>query len=121
KAAEFSKIEFGSRSSLEKPKIFEFPSSAQPSFNKNFELLATNLYDQQMQGHSNFIAADMPRQLDRLKGVFEELNAEVKFQPLEFSLREGFVDQAIKITCYTDHQIFERFHRYRAREKFSKS
>jgi transcription-repair coupling factor (superfamily II helicase) len=121
KAAEFSKIEFGSRSSLEKPKIFEFPSSAQPSFNKNFELLAANLYDQQMNGYSNFIAADMPRQLDRLKGVFEELNGEVKFQPLEFSLREGFVDQVLKITCYTDHQIFERFHRYRAREKFSKS
>jgi transcription-repair coupling factor (superfamily II helicase) len=45
----------------------------------------------------------------------------VHFQPLEFSLRQGFVDQTLKITCYTDHQIFERFHRYRAKEKFSKT
>ena len=117
----FTKIEFGSRTGFDDPKVFDFQSSAQPSFNKNFELLAGNLYDQQNQGFSNFIAADMPRQLDRLRGIFEELNAQVKFQPLEFSLRQGFVDQNLKITCYTDHQIFERFHRYRAKEKFTKS
>ena len=63
----------------------------------------------------------MPRQLERLRGVFEELNPQLSFQPLEFSLRQGFVDHILKIVCYTDHQIFERFHRYRAKEKFTKS
>lgn len=121
KAGNFMRIEFGSRGVLAEAKVFEVQSSAQPSFNKNFELLATNLYEQQMLGFSNFIAADMPKQLERLKGVFEEINAQVKFQPLDFSLRQGFVDQSLKLTCYTDHQIFERFHRYRAKEKFSKS
>jgi transcription-repair coupling factor (superfamily II helicase) len=121
KAEAFTKIEFGSRFTIENHQTFEFKSSAQPSFNKNFELLSANLYDEQLQGFSNFIAADMPRQLDRLKGIFEELNPQLKFQPLEFSLRQGFVDQSLKIVCYTDHQIFERFHRYRAKEKFSKS
>jgi transcription-repair coupling factor (superfamily II helicase) len=121
KANAFTKIEFGSRTFLDKPETFDLKSSAQPSFNKNFELLASNLYDQQEQGYSNFIAADMPKQLERLKGIFEEINAQLKFQPLEFSLRQGFVDQTLKLVCYTDHQIFERFHRYRAKEKFTKS
>ena len=117
----FTRVEFGSRFILENARSFDYPSSAQPSFNKNFELLAANLHDHQMQNISNFIAADMPRQLERLRGVFEEINSELRFQPLEFSLREGFVDNNLKVLCYTDHQIFERFHRYRAKEKFTKS
>lgn len=117
----FTRIEFGNRFVLEASKVFQFTSSGQPSFNKNFELLASNLMDQQMQGYQNFIAADMSRQLERLKGIFEELNPQIKFQPLDFSLRQGFVDSNSKIVCYTDHQIFERFHRYRAKEKFTKS
>jgi transcription-repair coupling factor (superfamily II helicase) len=121
KTESFTRVEFGSRGVLSNPQIYEWQSSAQPSFNKNFELLTANLHEQQMQGFSNFIAADMPKQLERLKGIFEEIDSQVKFQPLEFSLRHGFVDHALKITCYTDHQIFERFHRYRAKEKFTKS
>jgi transcription-repair coupling factor (superfamily II helicase) len=117
----FKRIEFGNRFSLDGAKTFEFVSSGQPSFNKNFELLATNLTELQLQGYQNFIAAETPRQLERLKGVFEELSAGLEFQPLDFALRQGFQDKTLKIVCYTDHQIFERFHRYRAREKFSKS
>jgi len=121
KSETFSRVEFGSRFMLSDAKTFELPSSAQPSFNKNFELLANNLIDYQNQGYSNFIASDMPKQLDRLKEIFEEIHPELAFQPMEFPLREGFVDQSLKIVCYSDHQIFERYHRYRAREKFSKS
>lgn len=117
----FRQVEFGNRYVLPAAASFEWPSSAQPSFNKNFELLANNLVDHQAQGFHNFIAADMPKQQERLKGIFEQIHPELSFQPLEFSLRQGFVDPTLKITCYTDHQIFERFHRYRAREKFTKS
>jgi transcription-repair coupling factor (superfamily II helicase) len=117
----FVRIEFGNRFVLDNPKSFEWKSSAQPSFNKNFELLAKDLSDHQLQGFSNFIAADMPKQLERLKGIFDEINAEAHFQPLDFSLRQGFVDQTLKLVCYTDHQIFERYHRYRSKEKFSKT
>lgn len=117
----FLLIEFGNRFTLSDSVSFDLPSSPQPAFNKNFELLANNLLEHQAQGYSNFIAADMPKQLDRLKEIFEEIHPELTFQPMEFALREGFVDQSLKIVCYTDHQIFERFHRYRAREKFSKS
>jgi transcription-repair coupling factor (superfamily II helicase) len=121
RARMFTRIEFGSRSVLDSPQIFQFESSAQPSFNKNFDLLSTDLYEHQAKGLNNFIAADMPKQLERLKGIFEEINVDLSFQPLDFSLREGFVDHNLKIVCYTDHQIFERFHRYRAKEKFTKS
>lgn len=117
----FLTIEFGNRFTLSNSTTFDLSSSPQPAFNKNFELLANNLLEHQAQGYSNFIAADMPKQLDRLKEIFEEIHPELTFQPMEFALREGFVDQSLKIVCYTDHQIFERFHRYRAREKFSKS
>ncbi len=117
----FGRIEFGSRFFFEATKTIELKSSAQPSFNKNFELLAANLLEYQQQGFGNFIAAEQPKQAERLHGVFEEIHPELKFQTLDFSLREGFIDPTLKVVCYTDHQIFERYHRYKSKEKFSKS
>lgn len=117
----FGRIEFGPRFFFEATKTIELKSSVQPSFNKNFELLAANLLEYQQQGFRNFIAAEQPKQAERLHGVFEEIHPELKFQTLEFSLREGFIDPTLKIVCYTDHQIFERYHRYKSKEKFSKS
>ncbi len=121
KIESFVRLEFGHRFHFTSAHTYEFRSSAQPSFNKNFDLLAANLQDHQMQGYSNFIASDQPKQLERLQGIFEEINPDTRFQPMKFALRQGFVDQILKVVCYTDHQIFERFHRYRAKEKFSKS
>ena len=121
KSRHFVNVEFGSRFVLGDAKAFDFSSSAQPSFNKNFELLTQDLFDHQLQGYGNFITADVPKQTERLKGIFEEINAELEFQSLDFALRQGFVDNSLKLVCYTDHQIFERFHRYRSKEKFTKS
>ncbi|MFN7330734.1 MAG: transcription-repair coupling factor, partial [Bacteroidota bacterium] len=116
-----NRIEFGSRFYFPPLKTFEFKSSAQPSFNKNFELLASNLLEHQQQGFVNLIAAEQPKQAERLHGIFAEIHPELKFQTLNIALRQGFVDPTLKIVCYTDHQIFERYHRYRSKEKFSKS
>lgn len=121
KLGEFLRIEFGSRNFFPATSAIEFKSSVQPSFNKNFELLAANLLDHQNQRYGNFIAAEQPKQLERLQGIFEEIHPELQFQPLECSLRQGFVDHNLKLVCFTDHQIFERFHRYRTKEKFSKA
>lgn len=118
---QFQCLEFGSRFQLSASLTLEFSSSAQASFNKNFELMSSSLIDSQTQGYSNFIAAEQPKQLERLQEIFEEINPTLEFQPLGFTLRMGFVDHLSKIGCYTDHQIFERFHRYRSKEKFSKS
>ena len=114
-------VEFGSRFSFTPDQVFQFSSGAQPSFNKNFELLVRDLEEHQEEGYRNFIASDLPHQLDKLKGIFEELSTFTAFTPLEISLRKGYVDKGLKLVCYTDHQIFERFHHYKAREKFSKS
>ena len=116
-----SVIEFGSRTYSKAIQTFQFQSTAQPSFNKNFELLAKNLVDHQLQGYSNFIAAEQSRQPERLLGIFAEIEPDLTFQPLDFPLRQGFIDQSLKIVCYTDHQIFDRFHRARVKEKFTKS
>jgi transcription-repair coupling factor (superfamily II helicase) len=114
-------IEFGARYFFDAVQRFSFSSSAQPVFNKNFELLAGNLLEQQTKGYTNFIAAEQPRQIERLTNIFQEIHPEIQFRPLEFSLWQGFVDHHLKLVCYTDHQIFERYFRYRAKEKFSKS
>lgn len=120
-AKTFQIIEFGSRTNFSNAQAIEFRTSAQPGFNKNFELLANDLIERQMDGFTNLIGAEQPRQLDRLQNIFQEIQPQLKFQPVEFTLREGFVDHQAKILFYTDHQIFERFYRYKAKEKFSKS
>src|SRR5690606_31961686 len=117
----FPCVEFGSRFFLSASQSFQFASGAQPSFNKNFRLLTADLERLQNDGYRTFIASDLPHQLDKIQSMFAEISATLKVEPLEFSLRAGFQDADLKIACYTDHQIFERFHRYKAREKFSKS
>jgi transcription-repair coupling factor (superfamily II helicase) len=117
----FTCVEFGRRFFLQSQHVFEFNSGSQPSFNKNFELLGRDLYKHQGTGYRNFIVSDLPHQLDKLRDIFEEISAFAAFEPLQFSLRQGFIDHTLKLVCYTDHQIFERFHHYKAREKFSKS
>ena len=116
-------LEFGNRFHYEaddRPSVV-FRSSPQPPFRKDFERLAKDLLDHQVRGFRNFIAAEWPRQQDRLANIFSEIHPELKFQAAEFALREGFADSDASVLVYTDHQIFERFHRYRTKEKFSKS
>ena len=92
----------------------------QPSFNKNFSLLIENLNDNERAGIDNYLFTDNARQVERFYNIFEDLKAEVKFQPIAVDIHSGFVDKDLNVACYTDHQIFERFHRYRLRKGFSK-
>lgn len=120
----FKTVEFGKRMYFKvgaEENLMKYPSKPQPSFNKDFKRLIDDLSENQSKGYVNIIAAEQTRQLDRLSKIFEDLDPFVKFRPLAISLREGFIDDNIKLTCYTDHQIFSRFHKYHIREKFSKS
>jgi transcription-repair coupling factor (superfamily II helicase) len=117
----FTQIEFGNRFYLNNSEVIEFKASAQPAFKKNFELLTKDLDENQAKGYVNLIVSDSLQQINRLQGIFEEIDPFLKFNTLPIALREGFIDQQLKLACYTDHQIFERFHRYRAKEKFSKA
>ncbi|AEI50856.1 transcription-repair coupling factor [Runella slithyformis] len=93
----------------------------QPSFNKDYKRLIDDLSEHQHQGFTNVIAAESSKQLELLERIFEELDPYVRFRPMNISLREGYIDEQLKIVCYTDHQIFARFHKYHVKEKFSKS
>nr|MCU0401168.1 transcription-repair coupling factor [Algoriphagus sp.] len=117
----FSIVEFGRQFYLKAEEKFDWESQPQPSFNKNFDLLVSNLADNEKQGFVNLITAENEKQIDRLLGIFRELDPTLQVQSMLLGLREGFVDKQSKLVCYTDHQLFERFHRYKTRAKASKS
>lgn len=95
-------------------------SSLQPSFNKNFKLLIENLNEHTKKGYTNFIFTENVKQIERFYAIFEDLDASVQFVPIHQGLHAGFIDHKLKIACYTDHQIFERFHKYKLRKGFTK-
>ena len=117
----FRTVEFGRKFYFKTEGRQQYASKPQPSFNKDFKRLVEALGDNQAKGYTNIIAAESFKQLDRLKTIFEELDPFVKFQPLNIGLREGFQDDALKIVVFTDHQIFDRYYKYRVQDKFSKS
>lgn len=96
-----------------------FNTSPQPSFNKNFNLLIDNLKDNHNKGYKNFIFTDNPKQIERFYAIFEDMGVKVPFLPVLKSIHNGFVDHDHKIVAYTDHEIFERFHRYKLKQGFT--
>ena len=114
-------VEFGNRFYFDPISSFTFNCEPQPSFNKNFELIAENLLYHQENKYKVILAADSFTQINRLTSIFEEIDHHFKFEPLNISLRNGFVDHENKIVCYTDHQLFERYHKYKSGQKYSKS
>lgn len=114
-------IEFGNRFYFKPTTDLTLNSEPQSSFNKNFELIADNLIQYHQNQYKIIIASDSFTQIDRLTSIFEEINPEIKFEPLNISLRNGFIDHDNKTVCYTDHQLFERYHKYKSGQKYSKS
>jgi len=105
--------------------MFGFITTPQPSFNKNFDLLISNLNENSRKGYRNIILSENPAQLKRLYAIFDDIratraaNLTFDYDTLSISLHEGFIDHDRKIACYTDHQIFERYHKFQLHEKFS--
>jgi transcription-repair coupling factor (superfamily II helicase) len=114
-------IEFGNQFHFKSDHVFTFSSKPQPSFNKEFKMLADDLSGLSNKNFTCCIASESHKQIDRLTGIFQELDPNLKFEALYFSLREGFTDENTKVACYTDHQIFYRFHRYKSKAKYSRS
>ncbi len=121
KLKSFGKVEFGHKFYFKGAKTFDFNSQPQPSFNKNFDLLVENLVENEKKGWLNIICSESDKQIQRLQNIFNELDPTLSVQSLHIGLREGFVDKNMEIACYTDHQIFERFHKYKTKSKASKS
>lgn len=113
-------VEFGLQSDAQ-ARIISFDTAPQPRFNKNFELLADNLKTNEKEGLKSILFSNNPRQLERLERIFEDIDREVHFDTIPAALHEGFIDREQNLACYTDHQIFERYHRFRLKEGFKKN
>ena len=97
-----------------------FKVKPQPNFNKNFKLLIQDLQSNTRDGIKNYIFTDNAKQIERFYSIFADLEASIDFIPILKSLSEGFVSEELGVACYTDHQIFQRFHRFKLRKGFSK-
>ena len=98
-----------------------FAQKPQPPFAKDFKVLSGDLHLKQNAGFTNLIACSNAKQSERLFSIFQDMEHEVAFTPLVLDLHEGFIDDSLKIALYTDHQIFERYHRFRLKEGFRKN
>ncbi len=113
----FSVVEMGPSPVFQPRKRVEFHISKQPVFNKNFTLLGENLIQSQEKGYSMLILSNQEKQIERLQDIFTDTGINVRFTPVPFILHEGFIDHDIRVCCYTDHQIFERYHRFTLRNR----
>ncbi len=95
-------------------------TQAQPSFNKNFNLLIEDIQSLNQKKYHVFICTNSATQVERFHNIFSDLKAEIEYIPEVKSIREGFIDHDLKIACYTDHQIFSRFHGYKVKQGFTK-
>lgn len=105
----------------ENPQVFNYLSSPQPNFNKNFKLLIDNLNQNISKQYTNYIFAENPKQIERFYSIFEDMEVNVQWHPIPQALHQGFIDPSLKVAVYTDHQIFERYHRSRMRQGFDKN
>ncbi len=95
--------------------VLEAHTTAQPIFHKNFELLFQSLQDYQERDYDLYVLSDNESQTDRLESIFHDRQTGLHFTPVDHTLHAGFVDDDLHLCCFTDHQIFDRFHRYTLR------
>ena len=121
----FNLIEFGKQYYYPPSLSLMFNMKPQTSFNKDFNLLIHHLRKNENEGLVNYIFAEQQKQIERLYSIFEDISSaavkKINFNPVNIAIREGFLDYDTKIACYTDHQIFDRFYKYKIHKNYSKS
>ena len=129
-ALKFRRVEFGVKPSATPSATLNLDITPQPLFHKNFDLLARALEDYMLKGYKIYILADSKKQQERLKDIFESreaspdslhVAAQVAFTPVDKTLHGGFADNSMKACFFTDHQIFDRFHKYSLRSDAARS
>jgi len=113
--SEFRHVTFGTKCQDAPDATVHCDITPQPLFHKNFELLVPALQEYQQRGYHIYILADSNKQQQRLKDIFEDLNSGIQFVPVDHTLHEGFANNALKLCLFTDHQIFDRYHKYSLR------
>jgi len=117
---DFSVVELSNQAFLSSPEIIEFNTKPQPSFNKQFDLLIDNLIENQEAGYTNYIFCVSDQQAKRFHDIFEDQEREVKYRTVVLTMFQGFIDETSKTICYTDHQIFERYHKFHLKNGYAK-
>ena len=112
-------VEIGSNSIFNNNEI-KFDIKPQPSFNKSFELLIDNLNNYEKLGYKNYLCCANEQQKNRFSDIFDNLDLDVNYSPTILPLYQGFIDNDNKIVCYTDHQIFDRYHKYKVKDVYAK-
>ncbi len=126
KALDFTMVELGNKAIFRTQKTFEFHIQPQPSFNKQFDLLYNNLNENHSNGIKNYLLSSNLQQANRFQDIFAALNedefkdATQSYDNIVFPLYEGFIDEELQIACYTDHQIFERYHKFHIKNGYAK-
>ncbi len=121
KTTDFRRIEFGVKASSAVHATVTFDTSPQPLFHKNFELVEQSLTDLIERGYQVYILTDSTKQAERLKTIFEERGSNIPFTAVDKTLHGGFIDNTMRVACFTDHQIFDRFHKYNLRSDKARS
>ncbi|MGK0127697.1 MAG: transcription-repair coupling factor (superfamily II helicase) [Candidatus Azotimanducaceae bacterium] len=119
---EFNLIEISSSKSIKdvSKNTLQFSTTPQPSFNKQFDLLIENLQKNTDNGISNYLFCDNEKQVKRFDDIFSDADQSVTYNTIVFPLYKGFIDTDLNIACYTDHQIFERYHKFRLKNGYAK-
>lgn len=118
--AQKNTIEFGSQFALKSDFTVLFNQKPQPSFNKNFDLLHDDVVAKKQDGFTNIILADTSKQVERLQNIFEDIGKELAVSFILLPVHEGFIDIDLKIACYTDHQIFNRYQKFNLKNSYNK-
>ncbi|MDR9447920.1 MAG: transcription-repair coupling factor [Psychroflexus sp.] len=107
-------------SSFSYHKAYQFNIVPQPSFNKNFELIMENLQENHEEGFTNHICCSNEKQVKRFHDIFQEQEQTVHYKTSLINLHQGFIDRDVKLACYTDHQLFDRYHRFHLKNGYAK-
>ena len=118
---DFAIVEFGKQFFYTPTETVSFDTRPQPSFNKDFNLLIHNFRQNEEQKIANYIFTDSAKQVERLYSIFEDIDKTAVFNPVNLSLREGFIDHGQKVAFYTDHQIFDRYYKYKLKKGYARS
>lgn len=118
---DFRRIDFGHKAIGTPQATLKFETSIQPIFHKNFDLVASTLTDYLQRGYTLYICSDSVKQTDRLVDIFRERGDKIDFIAVDRTLHEGFIDHTLHCCIFTDHQIFDRFHKYNLRSDKARS
>ena len=116
----FPVFEFGQTTFFKNSLVINFHTSPQPVFQKNFEFLTETLAENTEKNYTNYIFSENEKQFERLEDIFKEIYGTLPFTPVSAIISQGFTDHDLRICCYTDHQIFERYHKFRLKESFKR-